>query len=689
MADFLLELLSEEIPARMQAEAAEQLRARFVALLSAAGLSAEGVAADVTPRRLVLRAGGLPTTSTPTREERRGPRADAPEAAVAGFLKSTGLSRADLVERTDPRGTFLFAVIDRPGRPAADLLAEHLPALIDGFAWPKSQRWGPASVSTASPRWVRPLRGIVALLDADIVPFAALGVQSGRRTFGHRFMSAGPIDIDHAATHARQLRAAHVILSAAERAAIIRDGAERLAAAAGGTLIADPGLEAENAGLTEWPVPLAGRFDPAFLAVPREVIQLSMRTNQKYFALNDGNGALAPAFVCVANLAAADGGAAIIAGNERVLSARLADARFFWEQDRAVPLDDLLPRLDQRLYFEGMGTMLAKAARNEALAGDLWQRLGGDPADGALARRAALLAKADLVSATVGEFPELQGIVGGHVAAAFGEPADLVAAIAEHYGSAPSNRVSICVGLADRIDTLAAFFARGRRPTGSRDPFALRRAALHMIHIIVGNRLRLPLTPVFAHALAALPPGEGPAAADAAELVAFLVDRLKVQQREAGVRHDLIDAVAGDGREDDLVRLLDRVAALGAFLSTEDGANLLAGYGRAANILRIEEDREGRSFAAAVDRALLVAPAEVALADALAAAQAAATAALAAEDFTGAMRALAALRREVDLFFADVTVNADDEGVRANRLALLAMLRDTADRVADFSGIGC
>ena len=685
MPDFLLELFSEEIPARMQADAARQLRERFEALLSDVGMDAARIETHVTPRRLVLLGSGLPAESAPIREERRGPRTDAPEKAIDGFLKSTGLSREELEERDDPKGRFLYAVFDRPGVPLGTLLAERLPALIEGFSWPKSQRWGVASASTASPRWVRPLRRIVALIDTDIVPFEALGVAAGRETFGHRFLSRGPVCVRAVGEYAQQLRDAYVILSSEERRDRIRAGANAAAAAAGLLLVEDKGLESENAGLTEWPVPLLGTFDPEYLSVPREIIQLTMRTNQKYFALNDSGGALAPAFLCVANLVAPDGGETIVRGNERVLSARLSDARFFWEQDLKTPLETLLPKLEDRLFFEGLGTLLGKAERMSALAGGLSRRLFPER-DPAVAERAARLAKADLASATVNEFPEVQGRIGGYMAAAWGEAPEVSAAISEQYAGRASGPVSAAVSLADRLDTLVAFFSRDMRPTGSRDPFALRRAALQAIQIICDGRLRLPLLPVLAEAEASLPPGGAKGVGP--DLLDFLIDRLKVQQRDAGVDHDLIDAVVALGREDDIVRLLSRVEALQHFIRTDDGANLLAGYRRAANILRIEEKKDGVRHDGPVDPNLLEAEAEKALYAALEAADGAVVAFLEREDFSRAMETLAALRQKVDDFFSMVTVNAENPSVRANRLAILARLRSTANQVADFSRIG-
>lgn len=689
MADFLLELFSEEIPARMQPAAARQLAEGFTALLTDAGLKAGGIETFATPRRLAIIARDLPAGSPPSREERRGPRADAPEKAIEGFLKSTGLAREQLEERAEPKGRFLYAVVSQPGRPTEELLAEKLPELIEGFSWPKSQRWGENSVSTASPRWVRPLRHIIALLGEDVISFEALGLTSGRETFGHRFMgSRSGIIIDSPQTYASQLRKAFVILSADERAAIIRKGAGKAAEVQGLSLITDAGLEVENAGLTEWPVPLLGKFDPQFLAVPREIIQLTMRTNQKYFAANDARGQLASAFVCVANLETADGGRTIVSGNERVLSARLADARFFWEQDRRVPLENLLPKLEDRLFFEGLGTVRAKAGRVAELAARIARDLY-PVVDSGLAHRAGLLAKADLASATVNEFPEVQGIIGGYIAGETGESEEVSTAIAEQYSGTPTTPVSICVSLADRLDTLVAFFSHGMKPTGSKDPFALRRAALQVIQIIVANKIRVDLHTLIEWADAGFSSGRDKEGKhlDPGELVAFLLDRLKVQQRDAGVRHDLIDAVVALGDETDLVRLLARVRALQAFVETEDGMNLLAGYRRAANILRIEDKKDGKSRRLDVDGSLLRETAETELEHSLANAARQAEGALVREDFTAAMATLAQLRPKVDDFFDHVTVNADNPALRANRLALLSRLRDTADKVADFSRI--
>lgn len=676
---FLLELTSEEIPARMQAAAAEQLRTRFVDALKAAGLAHGTVTSDATPRRLWLIADDVAAASEGSAEEVKGPAATAPAQAIEGFLKKTGLTREQLEERETPKGAVLFAVLRREGRTASEILAEIIPQIIRDFAWPKSMRWGVASQSTAAPRWVRPLTGIVALLDGEVVACEAHGLTSGRDTRGHRVHAPGMLSITSAATYLDQLRAAKVLASSAERRQIIATRAAELASGAGLSLIPDDGLVAENAGLTEWPVPLLGRFDPDFLSVPREVIVLTMRTNQKYFALADGAGALAPAFICVANLDATDGGAAITSGNQRVLSARLSDARFFWEQDlatvRAGGLEAFLPKLNDIVFHEKLGTLADKVERVAALARWLCGS-GAVPADPAQAERAARLAKADLVSATVGEFPEVQGQIGRYLALAIGVEPVISDAIRDHYKPAgqgddvPTAPVSVAVALADKLDTLTGFFRENMPPTGSKDPFALRRQALGVLSILQAAGIRMPLRSLFGND------------ATADQLMEFFADRLKVQQREAGVRHDLIDAVFALGGEDDLVCLLARVKALQAFVETEDGANLLAGYKRAANILKAaEKDGIGEPASGEGEGA------EAALAAALATALPTAKQAVADERFTDAMAALASLRGPVDAFFTDVMVNDPDAHIRARRLALLARFRDAVHGVADFSKI--
>lgn len=689
MADFLLELLSEEIPARMQSKACDDLARLFEAQLASSGLAAAAIASYATPRRLALIARDLPLESAAATEERRGPRADAPPQAIEGFLKATGLTRDQVEERQDKKGvTMLFATVSRPGRATAAILAEAVPAVIRAFPWPKSMRWGEASASTESLRWVRPLHGIVALLGEEIVECEVHGVRSGAASVGHRFHHPGIITIGSAHDYAEKLRACHVIIDPAERQAIIRDGAASAAMGEGLTLVPDEGLVAENAGLTEWPVPLLGRFDPAFLDVPREVIQLTMRANQKYFACTGVSGALAPNFICTANIEAADGGRAIVAGNEKVLAARLSDAKFFWEQDLKTPLEEQAGKLEQIVFHEKLGTLAQRVSRMVALVEDLAPHMPGLDRDAA--RRAAALAKADLVSGMVGEFPELQGVMGRYYATARGEAPEVAAAIEAHYrplgpdDDCPQDPVSVAVALAEKIDTLAGFFGIGERPTGSKDPFALRRAALAVIRLITENGLRLPLGTVFPAAAARFRDQQFAVEDQQQALLEFFADRLKVQQREAGVRHDLIDAVFALGGEDDLVRLLARVRALQSFVETAAGSDLLAGYKRGANILK-KEGWDGPAGAASP--AYQPAAEEAALVAALDPAEPETARAVAAEDFAGAMAALARLRAPVDAFFDKVTVNDPDPAKREVRLALLARMRDAFHRVADFSKI--
>lgn len=680
MADFLLEFLSEEVPARMQARAREDLARLFSAEIAAAGLQAGSIETYATPRRLVLIARDLPNETEAVREEIKGPRAGAPEQAVDGFLRKTGLEREQLVERDG----ILFGTVERPGRSTAAVLAEAIPAIARIFPWPKSMRWGVASISTESQRWVRPLQGIVALLGEDIVEFDIAGVTSGAATVGHRFHHPGIITIGSAHDYAEKLRACHVIIGSDERGAMIRAGAEKAAADRGLSVVADEGLVEENAGLTELPVPLLGSFDAAFLDVPREVIQLTMRTNQKYFACNDSAENLAPHFVCVANIEASDGGAAIAAGNEKVLAARLSDAKFFWEQDLKVPLAEQALKLDQIIFHQSLGTVAQKVQRIANLA----RTLAGP--QGEVAERAARLCKADLVTGMVGEFPELQGVMGRYYALRQGEDAAVAEAIEGHYrpigpeDECPTQPVSVAVALADKADTLAGFFGINERPTGSKDPYALRRAALGIIRLITENGLRLSLSDLFLAASRQYQEQGFEVADQPAVLTTFFADRLKVQQREAGVRHDLIDAVFSLGGEDDLVRLLARVRALQGFVQTGEGTDLLTGYRRAANILKKEDWEEADGMPAPTYDRL---PEESALAAALEAADPKAGAAVESEDFAGAMAALASLRAPVDAFFDKVTVNDPDPVKREARLSLLARMRDAVHRVADFSKI--
>ena len=675
MTDFLLELRSEEIPARMQVKAKEDLARLFNDALLKAGLAAASVETFATPRRLALIATGLPLATEAVSEETKGPKVGAPPQAMEGFLRKSGLSQDQLVERD---GVY-YAIVEKAGRQTADVLAEAIPAIIRAFPWPKSQRWGAASVSTESLRWVRPLQGIVALLGDAVVHCEIDGIVSGAETMGHRFHHSGPVIITNAGDYIEKLRVAHVLVHFSERCRIIRDGAKAAAEAAGLNLIEDEGLVIENAGLTEWPVPMLGRFDPAFLDVPQEVIQLTARVNQKYFVCHDTSGKLANAFVCTANIDAHDGGAAIVAGNEKVLAARLSDAKFFWEQDLKVALDDQATKLAQITFHEKLGSVADKVERVAKLARWLVEEgiVKGATADAA--ERAARLCKADLVTGMVGEFPELQGLMGGYYARAQGESDAVADAVRDHYkpvgqgDDVPTAPVTVAVSLADKLDTLARFFAAGMPPTGSKDPFALRRAAIGLLSLIMDNGLRSSFRKLLI---------ETGAATSYFDLEAFLIDRLKVQQREAGVRHDLIDAVFSLGGEDDLVRLLARVKALQAYITTAEGANLLAAYKRAANILK---QAEGVDAAAPAPAELVTE--ELALRTALDAAEPKAAAALSVEDFEGAMAALATLRAPIDAFFEGVMVNDPDPAKRAFRLGLLARFRDAVTQVADFSKI--
>ena len=678
VTDFLLELRSEEIPARMQVKAKEDLARLFNDALAKAGLAAVSVETIATPRRLALIATGLPMATEAVSEETKGPKLGAPPQAMEGFLRKTGLTQDQLIERD---GVY-FAVVEKAGRQTADVLAEAIPAIIRAFPWPKSQRWGAASASTESLRWVRPLQDIVALLGDDVVPCEIDGIYSGAETMGHRFHHSGTIHIANAADYAAKLRDAHVLVHFSERCRIIRDGANAAAEAAGLNLVEDEGLVIENAGLTEWPVPMLGRFDPGFLAVPQEVIQLTARVNQKYFVCHDKAGKLANAFVCTANIDAHDNGAAIVAGNEKVLAARLSDAKFFWEQDLKVALDDQAKKLAQITFHEKLGSVADKVDRVANLARWLVEEgiVKGASADDA--ERAARLCKADLVTGRVGEFPELQGIMGGYYARAQGESDAVADAIRDHYkpvgqgDDVPTAPVTVAVSLADKLDTLAQFFAAGMPPTGSKDPFALRRAAIGFLSLLLQNDLRCSLKGML------VATGAG---ASFAILEEFLIDRLKVQQREAGVRHDLIDAVFSLGGEDDLVRLLARVKALQAYISTAEGANLLAAYKRAANILK-GSDPVSPVLDTARD-ALMADPADIALLGALDIAEPQAKKALEAEQFEDAMAALATLRAPIDRFFEEVMVNDEDAAKRAFRLGLLARFRDAVSQVADFSKI--
>ncbi|KQO67126.1 glycine--tRNA ligase subunit beta [Methylobacterium sp. Leaf89] len=710
MPDLLLELRSEEIPARMQRRAADDLKKLVTDALVERGFLYEGAKAFATPRRLALHVAGLPPRGQDVREERKGPRVGAPEGAVQGFLKSAGLASLDqaTIVNDPKKGEFYVAVIERPGRETLDVLAEILPQIIRGFPWPKSMRWGKASAQPGALRWVRPLQSIVATFGPetetpDVVPFAVDGIVAGTTTYGHRFLAPEAIEVRRFDDYVQALERAKVVLDVERRKNIILHDARDLAFARGLELVEDEGLLEEVAGLVEWPVVLMGSFDEAFLDIPSEAIRATIRANQKCFVLRQaGTDTLAPAFVLTSNLVASDGGLAITAGNERVVRARLSDAKFFWETDKAIRLEDRLPKLDSIVFHEKLGTQGARVQRIAALARELAPLVGADPDQ---AERAATLAKADLVTEMVGEFPELQGLMGRKYAALQGEPSSVAAAIEDHYkpvgpsDRVPTDAVAVAVALADKLDTLVGFWSIDEKPTGSKDPYALRRAALGVIRLLIENTVKLSLlgdgyqAAADGHANYGNPAkDDAPASAadaDAASLLAFFADRLKVYLRDKGARHDLIDAVFALPGQDDLLMVVRRVEALGSFLETDDGRNLLAGYKRAANILRIEEKKDGRAYDAAPDTALAARgePEERALAEALVAARETASAAVAAEDFAGAMQALSTLRAPVDAFFERVTVNADEPALRENRLALLNALRAATREVADFSRI--
>ena len=754
MADLILELFSEEIPARMQAKAESDLGTALEKALGEAGLNWSKLETASGPRRLTVFVDGLSERSADVKEERKGPKVGAPDKAVEGFLRGAGLSDISQAEvRSDPKkGDFYVAVIETPGRDATDVIAEAVPAIIRGFHWPKSMRWG-----TGELRWVRPLQRIVCVLDGKVVPFDVDGIASGDETEGHRVHGRGPFKVTSRKDYESQLSGAgHVKLTRDARREVILAGIEKVCADAGLEWIEDKGLLEEVVGLAEWPVVVLGDMDPAFLALPPEVIQLSMRTHQKYFAVNDRKtGKLAPNFIVVANIEAADGGKKLAEGNSRVLSARLDDGRFFWEKDKATPLEDMAEKLSTIAFKAELGSLGDKVERVAALARELAPKVGADPD---LAERAARLAKADLVSEMVGEFPELQGVMGRYYALEAGEPEAVAAAIRDHYkpqgpsDSVPTDPVGIAVALADKLDTLVGFWAINEKPTGSKDPFALRRAALGVVRIILENEVRLEIgeslrsavvcqilawanaSQLHAHVgydfWAQLPeipvsgdagyggdtyvpsreqiielwrkgmlyrespdlfPGANPLgdfSEETIDLLSFFADRLKQYLRDRGQRHDLIDAVFALG-EDDLVLITRRVEALGRFLDTDDGANLLAGYKRAANILKAEEKKGDLPADLSVNDALIAkGPAEEkALAKALSGVEAAIEGPLKSEDFTAAMAELAKLRGPVDDFFEAVMVNDEDSAIRANRLALLTKIRGTLHRVADFSRI--
>jgi len=741
MSELLLELFSEEIPARMQKRASEDLSKLVTDALKAAGVEATAARAFATPRRLALVIDGLPDRTPDVTEERKGPKVGAPQQAIDGFLRAAGLASIDdATVQDDKKGAFYLAVTKKPGRAMADLIAEIVPDVIRNFPWPKSMRWG-----TGALRWVRPLHSILCILGGKIVPIELEGISADSMTYGHRFMAPDGFNVTSFADYEAKLEKAFVILDPARRAAIIKAGALKLASDAGLKLFEDEALLNEVAGLVEWPVPLIGKIDDDFMSVPQEVLTSTMRANQKYFALTDASGKLAPRFIVVANIVAADGGKAIVNGNERVLRARFSDARFLWDQDRKHTLTSRLPKLQEVVFHAKLGTVHDKAVRIGKLARELAAFVPG--ADAEKAQIAGELAKADLTTGMVGEFPELQGLMGAYYARNDGLDDDVAQAIAEHYAplgpadGVPASALGKVVALADKIDTLAGFWAIDEKPTGSKDPYALRRAALGVIRIILEGNFSLSLRFAFSigevlanfavadnehkrglglpleeylrtksineisvvkdvledeiDADSAMRGGEKLSywliklaelrvdKFEVVDLLAFFADRLKVYLRDRGARHDLVDAVFALEGQDDLVLIVKRVEALSAFLATDDGANLLAGYKRAVNILRIEEKKDGKSFEGLPERGAL--PQDQALFDAIAKASKEAEAAVKAEDFAAAMGALALLRAPVDAFFEHVKVN--DEGFRENRLRLLAQIRASLHMVADFSKV--
>jgi glycyl-tRNA synthetase beta chain len=714
MPDLLLELFSEEIPARMQAKAADDLRRMVTDKLVAEGLVYEGAKAFATPRRLALTVHGIPARQADLKEERKGPRVGGPEAAVAGFLKATGLSSLDQaqIQRDPKKGDFYVALIEKPGRATLDVLAEILPVIIRTFPWPKSMRWGARSARPGALSWVRPLHAITATFgleteEPDIVKFAIDGIETGQTTFGHRFMAPQAISVRRFEDYEAKLLEAKVVLDPERRKDTILTDAKQLAFAQGFELVEDQVLLDEVSGLVEWPVVLMGSFDEEFLSIPGEVIRATIRNNQKCFVLRDPRTEkLANKFILTANIEASDGGKAIVAGNERVIRARLSDAKFFYDTDLKTKLEDRLPKFEQIVFHEKLGTQAERIKRIERLAAEIAPLVGADVEK---TKRAAHLAKADLLTDVVGEFPELQGLMGKYYALAQGEDASVAAASEEHYkpqgpnDRVPTEPVSIAVALADKIDTLVGFWAIDEKPTGSKDPYALRRAALSIIRLLNDNGHRISLTKIFDEHASQIYEALGRKGVSVGvlsvpwagkhvqklslDLLSFFADRLKVQLREQGARHDLVDAVFALEGQDDLLMVVRRVEALGKFLDTDDGKNLLAGTKRASNILSIEEKKDKRAFSGAPEPSLYSLAEEKSLADAIDLAKVEASVAVMNEDFASAMGAIAKLRPAVDAFFDKVKVNDDDPKVRENRLKLLSEIRATTRAVADFSKI--
>jgi glycyl-tRNA synthetase beta chain len=738
MPDLLIELFSEEIPARMQAKAADDLKARVTNGLVEAGLTYAGAAAYSTPRRLALRVDGLTERSPDLKEERKGPRVDAPEKAIEGFLRGAGVARADLIERDEKKGRVFYAVIEKPGRPAAEIVAEVLEDTIRNFPWPKSMRWGAGSL-----RWVRPLHRIICLLSNEagdeVVPLDVDGIVAGQTTEGHRFMGDGPFEVTSFEDYDTRLKRAHVVLDAGERAEAIWHDATNQAFANGLEVVEDKGLLAEVAGLVEWPVVLMGEIGAEFLDLPPEVLQTSMKEHQKFFSVRNPKTGRIERFVTVANRETADHGATILAGNQKVLSARLSDAKFFWENDLRVAKKDKmepwLSALESVTFHNKLGSVKDKVERVAALARELAPVVG---ADADLTEQAARVAKADLASEMVYEFPELQGLMGRYYSDAAGLPSEVAAACEEHYSplgpsdDVPSAPVSVAVALADKIDLLTGFWAIDEKPTGSKDPFALRRAALGVIRLVLENSLTLSLDRfidaqlvrhkakmiddvsnddvddlidaiaeygVFGAAYRTLKAQrngkktEGLDAMEAAvpdksdDLLSFFHDRLKVYLRDQGIRHDVIDACISMPGNDDLALLVARARALQDVLATEDGENLVQGFKRANNILTQAEEKDGVEYSFGADPKYAEDPTEVALFEALAKAEAKIAPAMQDQDFASAMAAMADLRGPVDAFFEAVQVNAASEVLRRNRLNLLSTIRNTCLQVADLTRI--
>jgi glycyl-tRNA synthetase beta chain len=702
MAEFLLELLAEEIPARMQARATADLKRMAAGKLAEMGLAFTRAEGYATPRRLALWIDGLPLRQPDRENEIKGPRVSAPDNVIESFLKARGIASLGACEQRGSDKNAAWFYIERvAGRPTGAVLAEFLPELVLGIPWPRSMRWAYDRAT-----WIRPLHSVVAVFDGELVPFEVIlgsperprKIASRKETVGHRFLGPQSFTVSNFSTYKARLGVRQVVIDPAERRHIISRHGERLARTESLAIRPDAALLDEVVGLVEWPIVLMGRIDAAYMDLPPEVLTTAMRSHQKYFALQDGEGKLAPRFLVVSNMETRDHGATIVAGNERVLRARLADAQFFWDQDRKVRLEQRLPALTSIVFHAKLGSLADKMARVERLALDIARQIPG--ADETAVSRAARLAKADLTSGMVGEFPELQGIMGRYYALLEGETPAVADAIAEHYAplgpseSCPSAPVSVAVALADKIDTLVGFWAIGEKPTGSRDPFALRRAALGAIRLVIENNLRLPFHRLMGLASVyydEMKPGML-AGFDPADLLEFFADRLKVVLKETGVRNDLIAAVFALKREnglgeDDFVRLLARVDALGKFLGSADGLNLLTASKRGGNILRIEEKKDGRSYDESPDASLLRLPEEFSLVEAMKDARERAETALKRDAFTAAMAALARLREPVDRFFDKVTVNAEDPAQRANRLRLLSRIRATLDTVADFSKI--